>query len=352
MNDTTGWGILATGRIAHSFAADLRLVPGARLAAVGSRSLASASEFAATYGEPDCRPHPSYAALVADPAVDVVYIASPHSLHLEHARLAFEAGKHVLCEKPLTLNTAEAEAMVALAREHDRFLMEAMWMSCNPVINAVRERLHAGHFGAPRRLHAELGFRVDAPPEDRLLDPHLGASALLDMGIYPLTFAHHMLGEAESLSASAVLSSAGIDLDVVVTGSYPGGALASMSASMTSWSSRAASIATEQGRIEFPDHFHHPSYALFTPIDDRSTNDDVNRGDVLRIEGDEPVIGAGYGNEIVEVQRCLAAGLRESPLVPHAQTLTLMRQMDDLRSQIGVRFPVDAHAQVPHKPTP
>ena len=352
MSETIGWGILATGRIAHSFAADLRLVPGARLAAVGSRSLDSATAFARTYGEPDCRPHASYADLVADPAVDVVYIASPHSLHLEHARLAFEADKHVLCEKPLTLNTAEAETMVALAREHDRFLMEAMWMSCNPVINAVRERLHAGEFGAPRRLHAELGFRVDAPPDDRLLDPALGASALLDMGVYPLTFAHHMLGEAESLHASAVLSAAGIDLDVVVTGSYPGGALASMSASMTSWSSRAASIATERGRIEFPHQFHHPTYAQFTPVDDRSTNDAVGSGDVVRIEGTAPVIGAGYGNEIVEVQRCLAEGVRESPLVPHAQTLTLMRQMDELRRQIGVRFPVDADAQPPRAGTP
>ena len=346
-----GWGILATGRIAHGFAADLRLVPGARLAAVGSRSAASAEAFARTHGDAGCHPHGSYADLVADPEVEVVYIASPHSLHLEHARLAFAAGKHVLCEKPLTLTTAEAEAMTALAREHDRFLMEAMWMSCNPVIRAVRERLRAGEFGAPRHLHAELGFRVDAAADDRLLDPRLGASALLDMGIYPLTFAHHMLGEAESLQASAALSAGGIDLDVAISGRYPGGVLATLTASMTSWSSRAAAIATNLGRIELSP-FHHPSYALFTPVGERSSNDHVDRGDVVRIEGDEPLIGAGYGNEIAEVQRCVRAGLRESPLVPHAQTLTLMRQMDDVRSQIGVRFPADAAESVDVTPAP
>ncbi|MBB6628629.1 Gfo/Idh/MocA family oxidoreductase [Nocardioides sp. KIGAM211] len=335
----TRWGILATGKIAHSFARDLALVPGAELAAVGSRREESAQAFAAEHGARTA--HSSYEALVEDPDVDVVYVASPHSLHLEHAALAFAAGKHVLCEKPLTLTTADAEAMVALAREHDRFLMEAMWTACHPVVRRLRRDLADGRFGTPRQLHAELGFRVDAAPTDRMLDPALGAGALLDMGIYPLTLAHLLLGEAEELRATAVLSEAGADLDVAVVGRYPGGAVATMTASMTSWSSRAAAIATDRGRITLED-FHHPAYALFTPFDDGGSNDDVGLGEPVRIEGDEPVIGSGYGNEAVEVQRCLAEGLRESPLVPHAQTLTLMRQMDDVRAQIGVRYAADA----------
>ena len=237
----------------------------------------------------------------------------------------------MLCEKPLTLNLAEAEEMVRMAGEHDRFLMEAMWTACNPVIQALAEGLRAGRFGTPHQAYAELGFRVDAGPEDRMLDPALGASALLDMGIYPLTFCHLMLGEAESLTGVATLSDAGIDLDVAVTGRYPGGALGLMAASMTSWSSRSAAISTDPGRLDVPDQFHHPTYATWTPIG----------GEPERVEGAVPVIGQGYGNEIVEVGRCLREGLAESPLVPHAQTLTLMRQMDDLRRQIGVRYAVD-----------
>ena len=342
IGETIGWGILATGKIAHSFARDLALVPGARLAAVGSRREGSARDFAEKYAGPTGAPtaHGSYEDLVADPDVDVVYVASPHALHLDHARLAFEAGKHVLCEKALTLTAADAEAMVTLAHEHDRFLMEAMWTACHPVVRQLRAELAAGRFGAPRQLHAELGFRVDAGPDDRMLDPSLGASALLDMGIYPLTFAHLMLGEAEELSGTAVLSEAGIDLDVALIGRYPGGAVATMSASMTSWSSRSAAIATDRGRIDVED-FHHPTRAVFTPFADGSSNDTVGHGEPVELVGDEPILGAGYGNEAAEVGRCLRDGLRESPLVPHEQTLTLMRQMDDVRRQIGVRYAAD-----------
>jgi predicted dehydrogenase len=332
------WGILATGKIAQTFARAVAEVPGARLAAVGSRRPESARAFADQHGATAA--YGSYEELVADPEVEVVYIATPHALHLENARLAFEAGKHVLCEKPLTLNAAEAEEMVALARRHDRFLMEAMWTACHPVVRRLGSDLRAGRFGTPRHLHAELGFRVEAPPEDRMLNPHLGASALLDMGIYPLTIAHLLLGEAEALHAVGVLSEDGIDLDVAVTGRYPGGALATMTASMTSWSSRAGALATDEGRIDL-DNFHHPTHATFTPYAAGGSNDLDGRREPVRIEGDEPVLGSGYGNEIAEVGRCLRAGLRESPLVPHAQTVTLMGQMDDLRRQIGVRYAVD-----------
>jgi predicted dehydrogenase len=331
---TIRWGILATGKIAHTFARDLALTPDAELVAVGSRRLESAQAFADQYGG---TAYGSYEELVADPAVDVVYVATPHAFHLDNARLCFEAGKHVLCEKPLTLDTGEAEEMVRLAGEHDRFLMEAMWTACHPAVLALRERLRSGALGTPRHLHAELGFRVEAPPEDRMFDPALGASALLDMGIYPLTFAHLMLGEAEQLRATADLSDRSIDLDVAIAGRYPGGALATMTASMTSWSSRAAAIATDLGRVDVDD-FHHPSRIEFTAYAEGGSNDTVERGGVQVIEPAEPVIGRGYAHEIVEVGRCLREGLRESPLVPHAQTLAILRQMDEVRRQVGVTF--------------
>jgi len=338
-SDTTvRWGILATGKIAHAFAGDLAVTPGAELVAVGSRRRASAEAFAAEFGG---RPHGSYEELVADPDVDVVYIATPHALHLDNARLAFEAGKHVLCEKPLTLSTADAEEMVRLAREHDRFLMEAMWSACHPTIGALRRRLAAGEFGTPRHFHAELGFLVHAEPGDRMVDPALGASALLDMGVYPLTVAHLLFGEAEALQAVGDTQSTPggtFDRDVAMVGRYPGGVLATMTASITSWSSRAAAVATDRGRIDLDD-FHHPTRAVFTP---QQPIADWTAGDTpaapVEIEPDGPIIGRGYGNEIAEVVRCLRAGLRESPLVPHEQTLTLLRQMDDVRRQVGVSF--------------
>ncbi|WP_435746319.1 Gfo/Idh/MocA family protein [Nocardioides sp. SYSU DS0663] len=338
MTETIRWGVLAPGKIARSFAADLALVEDAAIVAVGSRRLESARAFAEeharAHGCEAPRAHGSYAALVADPDVDVVYLASPHAFHLEHARMAFAAGKHVLCEKPVTLTLADAEEMVRLATEADRFLMEAMWTACHPLVRELAAQLGSGRFGTPRHLHAELGFRVDADPGDRMLDPALGASALLDMGIYPLTFAHLLLGEAQELTATAALSDRGIDLDVAVAGRYPGGALASMSASMTSWSSRAAAIATDLGRIDVP-QFHHPTRATFTPYGDGGRHDSA---EPVEITADEQVVGRGYGNEIAEVGRCLREGLRESPWVPHAQTLLLMGQLDSLREQIGVRF--------------
>lgn len=327
------WGILATGKIARSFATDLALLPDARLVAVGSRTTESARRFTDEHGG---RPHGSYADLLADPEVEVVYVASPHALHLEHVALALAAGKHVLCEKPLTVTVAQAEQMVALAGEHDRFLMEAMWTACHPVIRTVVAAVRSGRLGRPRHLHAELGFRVDADPGDRMLDPALGASALLDMGIYPLTVAHLLLGEAESLHATADLSERGIDLDVAITGRYPGGALATMNASMTSWSSRSASLATDLGRLDLTD-FHHPTAAVFTPYAARGSDEDPGEPIDLLAEAPE-ALGHGYTHEILEVGRCLRAGLRESPLVPHAQTLTLMRQMEGLLGQVGVRF--------------
>ena len=340
------WGILATGKIAHAFAADLALVTGAELVAVGSRRLESAQAFAEQYGV--AHAYGSYEELAADPDVDVIYIATPHSLHLENARLCFEAGKHVLCEKPLTLSTADSEQMVALAREHGLFLMEAMWTACHPAIRALQRRLAAGEFGTPRLVHAELGFVVNADPSDRMLNPDLGAGALLDMGIYPLTFAHLMLGPARSLTAQADLlvttgtesgEEGAIDLSVAMTGAYDNGALATMTASMTTWSSGNAAIATERGRIDVTG-FHSPTSIVFTPIGQKADWTDTDTVlDPIVIEPDEPVLGRGYGNEAAEVGRCLRAGLVESPLVPHEQTLTLMRQMEQIRSTTGIRYP-------------
>ncbi len=331
--ETIRWGVLAPGRIAHSFAADLALVPDAELAATGSRSLERATEFAAAYGGVA---HGSYEELVSDPGVDVVYVASPHALHDEHTRLALAAGKPVLCEKPMTLDADSAAILFEEAASRGLFLMEAMWSACHPTIRKLLALLADGQHGTARQIHADLGFVVPGvfgggDPTDRLLDPALGAGALLDMGIYPLTLAHLVLGEPERLSATANLSASGIDLDVSIAGLYPGGATAALTASMTSQSPRTASVATEIGRFDLPPAFHHPDRLQWTSY--RTPG-----GTTEWIGPDEPVIGRGYGNEILEVHRCLRAGALTSEFVPPGQTLSLMRQMDDVRSQIGVSY--------------
>jgi predicted dehydrogenase len=327
---TTRWGILATGKIARAFAANLHDTPDAVIAAVGSRSRDSAASFAAELGDEATHVHASYDELVADPDVDIVYIASPHSHHLEHARLAFAAGKPVLCEKPLALTRADGEALFAAAG--DLFCMEAMWMACHPLVRDLRERLGAGEFGTPRQVHADLGFVVPPEPGGRMWDPALGAGALLDMGIYPLTFARLMLGPFAAAVTVGDLGAGGIDLDVAVAARHERGAVSALTTSMTSESPCSASIATDRGLLELPTDFHHPSYAVWTPAG----------GEPQRLEPPSPVLGTGLGNEAAHVQECLRDGLTESPLVPHAQTLELLGVMDDLRRQLGVRYAADA----------
>lgn len=329
------WGILSTGKIATAFVKDLALLKECEVAAVGARRQDSADTFAQQHGIHTA--YGDYRALVEDPAVDVVYVATPHALHREHVELALGAGKAVLCEKAFTLNAPEAERLVALARERDLFLMEAMWMRCNPLVRRLRMLLGSGDLGAVRQVRADLGFVVDKPPSDRQLDPALGGGALLDMGIYPLTFASLFLGEPSSLAATAALSEHGVDLNLALSLGYDTGAVASLTSTMTAWSPRTASIATDRGRIDVPPPFHHPRTVTWT----------AHAGDPDFAEPPQPeeisaeLIGTGLAHEALEVVRCLRTGETESPLVPLDDTVALMRQMDRIRAQIGVRYDGD-----------
>ncbi|MGA9746074.1 MAG: Gfo/Idh/MocA family oxidoreductase [Nocardioides sp.] len=320
------WGILAAGKIAAGFASNLALIPDAQISAVGARRQESADAFAAEHGA--ARAYAGYEELVADPDVDVVYVASPHALHREHALLALEAGKPVLCEKALTLTGDDAADLVAAARERGLFLMEAMWMRCNPLVRRLQQLLATGELGPVTQVRADLGFRVDRPPTDRLLDPSLGGGALLDMGIYPVTFAHLFLGAPDRVAAVAGLSPAGVDLNLALSLGYASGAVAALTSSMIGPTPRTASITTDRGRFDLPDGFHHPTTATWTSEEHVETVA-------------EPVIGSGLANEALEVMRCLRNGETESPLVPLDDTVALLRLMDDVRRQVGVRYDAD-----------
>ena len=321
------WGILATGKIAGAYAENLALLPEAEIAAVASRRLESAREFAARHGA--AAAYGSYDELVADPDVDVVYVATPHALHKENALLAFEAGKPVLCEKALTLNARDAAELVAAARDRQLFFMEAMWMRCNPVIRRIKQIADDGLIGAIQQVRADLGFFVDVAPEDRMLNPELGGGALLDMGIYPLTFAHLFLGDPDQVQAVATLAPSGIDLNVAIALGYGSGAVASLTSTMTSAAPSSASIATRQGRIDIAAPFHTPKRATWT-----------SDGKTQEIR--ENVIGTGLANEALEVIRCLRNGEVESPLVPLDETVALMALMDRIREKIGLRYAADS----------
>jgi predicted dehydrogenase len=330
------WGILATGKIATAMVQNLALLDECEVVAVGARRQESADAFAATHDIP--RAYGDYRALVEDPDVDVVYVASPHALHRAHVELAFEAGKAVLCEKALTIDAAEAEHLVALAREKDLFLMEAMWMRCNPLVRRLQQLVASGGLGEVRQVRADLGFVVDKPPTDRLLDRALGGGALLDMGVYPLTFASLFLGEPSTITAVASLSDVGVDLNLAIGLGYDSGAIASLTSSMTAWSPRTASIATDRGRIDFPQAFHHPTRVTWTPMVGDPDFDRPLEPEVITGER----FGTGLANEALEVVRCLRNGETESPLVPLDDSLAVMRQMDTIRAQIGVRYTTDA----------
>ncbi|MCW2799492.1 MAG: oxidoreductase [Aeromicrobium sp.] len=315
------WGILATGHIAESFADDLALVEGSELAAVGSRRIDAATDFAQRFGTTATRTHGSYEELVADPDVDVIYVATPHSRHLEDVMLCFDAGKAVLCEKALTMNLADTQTLVDEARKRGLFFAEAMWMRTNPNIRRAKELAADGKLGQIRQVRAELGFV--GPANARLWDPALGASALLDVGIYPLTFAHLILGEPVAITAAGTLSDQGIDVNAGATLTYANGAIASIAWTQIAHSDNRASIAGDAGLIEVPPRFHHPTE--FTHWHDEQL-DTIS----------EPVTGRGYSHEISEVADCLRAGKTESALLPLDETVSIMKQMTEILSQLGV----------------
>jgi predicted dehydrogenase len=318
--DTTPvrWGILATGAIAEKLAADVALVPGNELAAVGSRRLESARAFADRFGV--ARAHGSYEELAADPDVDVVYVATPHGRHLEDALLCLEHGKAVLCEKALTMDQPDARRLVETAREKKLFLAEAMWMRVHPLIRRVLELVESGALGEVRQLRADLGFVAGG--KSRLWDPDLGASALLDVGIYPLTFANLFLGAPERIAADGVVADNGFDLSGGATLTYPSGAVATISWSQVAQSDSRASIAGTEGRIEVNAPMHHPTSATYT-----------SNGEVETLTA--PVTGYGYAHEVAEVADCLRRGDTESALLPLDATVDIMGQMDAMRAQIA-----------------
>lgn len=336
--DPIRWGILATGSIAAKFAADLAMLADHELAAVGSRSSQQAHDFARQYG-PAVRGHGSYQDLIDDPEIDVVYVATPHGRHYRDVLACFDAGKAVLCEKPLTVDPDETRHLIAEARRRQLFFAEAMWMRLNPVIRHLRALVDDGACGRVAQVRAELGFSA---PEDkaRLWESELGASALLDVGIYPLTLAHLLLGQPAQVNALGVLfeppdGSKSFDVSGGATLTYDTGAVASLAWTQVAVSDNRASIAGDLGRIEFGRRMHEPRELTLTTAPagvDAGTDTDSLASQSHTWH--HRVIGRGYAQEAIEVGECLRAGRTESDKLPLDESLEILHLMHQIREQI------------------
>jgi predicted dehydrogenase len=323
MTARTRWGVLATGGIATKFVEDLKLLPQAELTAVASRRLETAQEFAKEHGF--ARAYGSWLELATDPDVDVVYVATPHVAHHEAAKLCLEAGRAVLCEKPFTLAAATTQDLVDTAGERGLFLMEAMWMRTNPTIRRIVELVGDGAIGEVTAVTADFGFPAPPDPAHRLNNKALGGGSLLDLGVYPITFAQLFLGDPDRISAVATLDATGVDLTTAALLAHPGGGVAYLASSIVGDHRNAATVTGTRGRIELPRGFHHPTSFRLCRGEEAET---------VQV----PLRGNGLGYEAEEVMRCLDAGLTESPLVPLAASLGVMRTMDTIREQIGLSY--------------
>ncbi|MFI1655660.1 Gfo/Idh/MocA family protein [Streptomyces sp. NPDC020472] len=329
-NRTVRWGILATGGIAERFTADLLTLDGAEVVAVASRAEASAKAFAERFGIP--RAYGEWAGLFADEDVDVVYVATPHHAHRAAAGLALEAGKAVLCEKALTLNAREAEELVTLSRDRGLFLMEAMWMYCNPLVRRIAELVRDGAIGEVRTVQADFGIAGPFDAGHRLRDPAVGGGALLDLGVYPVSFAQLLLGEPSAVHAHARLSPEGVDLNTGMLLGWDSGASALLSCSLEADTPLTASVTGTKGRIDVPRGFFFPQ--RFTLLRDGAEPEEY-------VNEDDP---HSLRHEAAEVMRCLRGGGTESPLVPLDGSLAVMRTLDAVRDRIGVRYPSELAA--------
>ncbi|MBA3907803.1 MAG: Gfo/Idh/MocA family oxidoreductase [Pseudonocardiales bacterium] len=320
---TLRWGVIGTGGIARAFVQDLASVPGARVVGVGSRTQASADRFGDENGVP--RRHASYEALAADPEIDAVYVATPHPLHAENALAAIAAGKHVLVEKPFTMDAAEAVAVVEAARAAGVFCMEAMWTRFLPHVVRVRELLARGAIGEVRTVIADHGQFFAPDPAHRLYAPELGGGALLDLGIYPVSFASMVLGQPVSITAVAEPAFTGVDGQTSAILRGADGAHAVVTCTLWAATPCRATITGTDGAIDIDPVFYAPTSFTLRP----------RGGEPERFEPAGELDGPGKGlrYEAAEVARCVGEGLTESPGMPLDETVSIMRTLDEIRRQ-------------------
>lgn len=328
MGKRLGWGILGTGGIAKLFTKDIQ-GEGFSVVAVGSRSMEKAEAFGREFGIP--RRHGSYEALCADPEVEVVYVATPHPFHRENARTALEAGKHVLVEKPFTINAAEARSLVDLARSRGLFLMEAMWTRFLPTMTTLRSIIAEGTLGDLGALQADHCQYLPMERAPRLHLPELGGGALLDLGVYPVSFAHDLFGPPSRVQAAGKVTDLGVDERITLALEWKTGQQASILTDMLAAGANRAAVVGSKGYVELDPVWYTQSSFTVTDRDKK----------VLR-RYEEKIRGRGMHYQATEVEACVAAGLVESPKMTQQGSVEVMETMDAVRALVGVRYPGEA----------
>jgi predicted dehydrogenase len=319
----THWGIIGCGKIAESFAQGLALLPEADLVAVAARDGERAAAFAQRHGV--ARAYGSYRELAEDAGVAVVYVATTTAHHAEVVELCLSAGRHVLCEKPLTTNAKDSRRLIACARRHDRFLMEAMWTRCLPVYREVRRWLADGRIGDPRSMRGDFSVPGSPATNPRHFQRDLGGGALLDLGIYPLAMAQWLFGSIIETVSDLHLAATHVDDSGVVITSHADGRKACSCFSMVAEGAHDLIITGTEGSIRVPGAWWAQEATLV-------------RG-YQSIETAKPEwIGSGYAYEAMEVMACLGEGKRESDLVPLADSLELARVIDQVLEHAGIAY--------------
>ena len=321
------WAILGPGGIATAFAKDLALLDGHSIGAVGSRSLANAENFAAQFGG---KAYGSYEALVHDPAIDAVYVATPHPAHHDNVIMALNAGKPVLCEKPFSVNAVEAQAMVDAASQNKVALMEAMWARFLPHYAKVREIVASGVLGPIHSIHADHGQRLADQGISRLVEPSLAGGALLDLGIYPISFAHMILGNPTSITSTAVMTDKGVDAQTSMIFSYNNGAQAVLTTTMIEQTPCRAVVAGLNGWLEIDRTFYNPASMRVV----------MNDGSV--IEYPNTYTGHGLREQAETFKQLVQSGKLESEILTWKDTVDIMKSMDTVRQQIGLKYPFES----------
>lgn len=327
MRDSVSWGILATGHISHNFTTDAKL---ARLdiAAVGSRSLDSAQRFAKEFEIP--RAHGSYQDLVDDEAVDVIYVGTPHPWHFENAMAALEAGKHVLVEKPFTLNKPQAEALREAAKSRGLLVTEAMWTRYLPHMVRIREIIASGGIGEIRTIFADHTQLFNGDPTHRINALELGGGALLDLGIYPISLIWDLLGAPTTVQAAGRLGSTGADTEVAVVMTHTSGAVSTCTSSSRAKGPNTAHILGSEGRIDI-----HPIWYTASGFTHFNSS-----GDVVE-EFTVPPEGRGMQYQAIALEQYIAEGTLGGELITIDDSVEIMGTLDEIRSQIGVHYPAE-----------
>ncbi len=321
------WGILGTGGIAQAFTRDLSYFNNHIVQAVGSRSLEKATDFALEF--PGCTPYGSYEELVADPMIDAVYVATPHPHHAANTILALNAGKPVLCEKPFAVNATQVRAMVAASIDNDVALLEAMWTRFLPHIAKVRELVASGVIGEVINIEADHGQYLMGLGIPRLIEPDLAGGALLDLGIYPISFAHMILGKPTKITATGVLTDKGVDGQTSVIFDYGSGAQAVLTTTMIAQTPCRATIAGTLGRIEIDRTFYSPTEMRVVTLDGTVTEYPNNYQ------------GHGLREQAAELERLVHGNEIESQILTHQMSIEVMESLDEIRKQIGLRYPFE-----------